>query len=1035
MKEMVLLPVGDQSHIDTLLQRLNILVEQGREREFALLLPTSQLLHEYRERLVKTACRHLQLTTFDDLVTDAMKFGAPGVSSIDGETITEIIAQILRARAEDLPSFGRYANSRGMARDLAHVLGQIRRANITSESLAGSARTDQVLAELLLLWQDYLAFLQKRKLADIEAQYNLAAKCLSSVPWIQGVREFHVCWFLDFEPMQLKILDCLSGWGAKVSVWLPYGHEAHIPYLNETMNSLAKLGFVSRQESGQDRGHLTNALFITPPRKAEIPGVQSLAAPRIKQELDLVAREIKKLAGAGVCPGEICLVIPDQRKYLPVLRRLYKQYDIDLSIPLMTDLDRVPWIREILALWQAAASGWDRDSLLQVIGSVYVTAHLPQDYDGDSIEAALYGLSGNLRGRQWLVKFEQEISRLERQLEDLGDQWLLEGIKKPLDLYRQAKPGLKAWVDDMGSVLAGPKSPQEHCAIFRRLIESNAEKINPRGSSQEDVRDRAAAAKVNTVLDKYLACCTMLERSSPIGPGQFVEAILPWLEQDLALERSSPGAVRVLSPAQIKGMSFPYVFILGLNQGIFPHSTQEHWLLGRPELKVADSKSALAQEKIFFHSCVAAAEKGLTLSRQLPGVDQEAQISSFWRELDALVEGGLQETRLEGTDLLPRLEPEAVICPSQLAQRLVFDLARGKKHSGDMISWLADQRDYSFLTKASQAEQRRESPLAPDNMDGCLSRSAGILKNRFGRAVYSISRLEQYARCPFSFFARYCLGLEAAARDVPEWSALDRGTFLHWLLEQFYKDYDINTSDINGALTSLAQQWLEQKGFNSGSQIWRLRVREAVGMTRALIETDLSWLKRTGLRPLLHEASFGLNNPLVETVRPGDGEVSFHGKIDRIDIMEQDGETWAVVYDYKTSRAVTQKDIMAGKSLQIPVYLAAAPLFLKNKGFGNVRVMGGGYYVIKDAKLAGGIWNKEFTSHVGSLLGSLEQEEFAQLEQVLAKAAEGLHQGIISGNFVPNPDSSACSWCDFSACCRYDKNRFRLKAGGENVEA
>jgi len=170
-------------------------------------------------------------------------------------------------------------------------------------------------------------------------------------------------------------------------------------------------------------------------------------------------------------------------------------------------------------------------------------------------------------------------------------------------------------------------------------------------------------------------------------------------------------------------------------------------------------------------------------------------------------------------------------------------------------------------------------------------------------------------------------------------------------------------------------------------------------------------------------------------VRPGGGPVSFRGKIDRIDVVEKDGETWAVVYDYKTSQPVTKKDILAGRSLQIPVYMAAAPALLGRLGYTNVRVMGGGYYVIKKGKLEGGIWHKEFTVWSKKGLGALEADEFQVLEQNLAQRAAELHRDITAGRFPPQPSPGACTYCEYRRCCRYDKNRLGLKKGVESNAA
>lgn len=1034
MKEVVLLPMGDQSHIDSLLDRLGDLVEAGREEEFALLLPFAHLLHEYRLRLVRRAARRLNLLTFDDLVAAALEIANPGIQELDEATATEIIIEIMARRAGDLPGLGRYAGSRGMARELNYALGQLRRAGVTPSQLTGAlkANPDPVLSDVLIIWQDYQAFMRAKGLADIEEQYALAAATLAGIPWLKEVREFHICWFLDFEPLQLAIVDKLPA-GADITVWVPFKHPAHDQYLANTIQSLEKRGFAVRSQAGFTTA-MTENLFLPTPQPCPAPKVHGLAAPRLRQELELVARKIKGLTCVGASPEDICLVVPDQRKYLPPLRHLYREHGIELAAPLVVDLMAVPWVREVLALWQAAASGWDRESLLTLAGCAYLRAHLPSDYDGDAMAQAVVGLGGNLRGQGWLAALDREVRRLTRQMKE-EEAWENRSEQRLLEVYRAARPGLQAWLE-LGARVKD-LTPQEHCRLLGALAEANAQRIAPMGDGEEDIRDRAALTKVLAAVQGYQACCKLLQRTAPISPGRFLEEFSPWLEQGLSLERSNPGAARVFSPAQVRGLRCKYLFILGLNQGTFPRPAREHWLLDRvaelPGLESV-SRQSLAQEKIFFHSCVASVQDCLYLSRLLPGIEEEAEASPFWQEIDALMAGGMPQEFVDSSDLLPPLQPEAITSPGQLRQSMLNGLARGRDVSGPALAWLRGRPEYVDLHVASQVEQRREGPLPPDNMDGVLAHR-GPAKAGVGEAVYSISRLEQYVRCPFSYFARYCLGLEPAPGEVPEYSVLDRGSFLHWLLEKFYTQHleqaNLNKPEtIRTPLTALAQQWLAEQGGDSQDILWRLRLRDAINMVQGLIEADLPWLQETGLRPVLFEASFGLPGSPVGPVRPGEGPVRFRGKIDRIDVLEREGETWAVVYDYKTSREITRIDIVEGRSLQIPVYLSAAPALLARLGYDNVRVMGGGYYVIKGAKLAGGIWNQEFTAWANKRLASLEPKEFRDLERALAERAGDLHQSILAGNFAPNPEPLACTYCEYRRCCRYEKNRFNLKRGG-----
>ena len=52
-----------------------------------------------------------------------------------------------------------------------------------------------------------------------------------------------------------------------------------------------------------------------------------------------------------------------------------------------------------------------------------------------------------------------------------------------------------------------------------------------------------------------------------------------------------------------------------------------------------------------------------------------------------------------------------------------------------------------------------------------------------GRLLFSVSRLEKYAQCPFSYFVQY--GLKAKDRKIYEFSAPDLGSFMHDILDDF----------------------------------------------------------------------------------------------------------------------------------------------------------------------------------------------------------------------------------------------------------
>ncbi len=64
--------------------------------------------------------------------------------------------------------------------------------------------------------------------------------------------------------------------------------------------------------------------------------------------------------------------------------------------------------------------------------------------------------------------------------------------------------------------------------------------------------------------------------------------------------------------------------------------------------------------------------------------------------------------------------------------------------------------------------------------------------------MFSVSRIEKYAQCPFAYYVQY--GLKAKDRKLYEFTAPDLGSFMHEILDSFtnkVKDEKIAWSDLN----------------------------------------------------------------------------------------------------------------------------------------------------------------------------------------------------------------------------------------------
>ena len=170
-------------------------------------------------------------------------------------------------------------------------------------------------------------------------------------------------------------------------------------------------------------------------------------------------------------------------------------------------------------------------------------------------------------------------------------------------------------------------------------------------------------------------------------------------------------------------------------------------------------------------------------------------------------------------------------------------------------------------------------------------------------SIFSPTRLERWATCPFRYFLGDVLGL--AALESPEElltiSPLDRGTLVHRILERFIGGMvqegrlpqagDPWTKDHRSRLDEISQEEfdaVEGRGITGRPLLWSVAKDELTRDLSSFLDVEEKWRSDTGYAPLWVERRFGFTGdpdslPPV-TLELEDGtEVRFRGVIDRVD--------------------------------------------------------------------------------------------------------------------------------------------------------
>jgi ATP-dependent helicase/nuclease subunit B len=251
----------------------------------------------------------------------------------------------------------------------------------------------------------------------------------------------------------------------------------------------------------------------------------------------------------------------------------------------------------------------------------------------------------------------------------------------------------------------------------------------------------------------------------------------------------------------------------------------------------------------------------------------------------------------------------------------------------------------------------------------------------------SVSRLEEFAQCPFKFFIRS--GLHAGERKIFELDARERGTFQHDVLKIFHEQLVAEKKRWRDLTPQAAREQIGQIAAVLAADFRGGLLRDtpqtkfaARAMTESLqnfVEVIVSWMRNQyEFDPAAVELSFGEPDspaPAWEVDLGSGRKLALRGRIDRVDVSRaSDGQSaLAVVLDYKSSGKKLEAVFLEnGVQLQLAAYLNALRNFTNTKElFGVEKLLPTGVFYIN---LRGQFENGETRSEV---LGKLEESRRA----------------------------------------------------------
>ena len=277
-----------------------------------------------------------------------------------------------------------------------------------------------------------------------------------------------------------------------------------------------------------------------------------------------------------------------------------------------------------------------------------------------------------------------------------------------------------------------------------------------------------------------------------------------------------------------------------------------------------------------------------------------------------------------------------------------------KKHEGLGTEW---QELYTWYRQnpkwRKKIEQIVEACFYEKPKDGLTTRTAQRL---YGTILEnSVTRLEKFSACAYAHFLSY--GLNLREREEYTFQAIDLGNIFHSAIEHFAKKLEAEgytwTTLPEVRREELIEESVEESIVDYGNTILYSSARNEYiikrlkRMMRRTVWALTKQLEKGDFMPGGYEISFGGASGLSTSDIALDrhGRMRLRGKIDRVDICEDEDNVYVKVIDYKTgAKAFDLGELYYGLQLQLVLYLNTALELESRKNHGKTVIPAGIFY-------------------------------------------------------------------------------------------
>ena len=781
-------------------------------------------------------------------------------------------------------------------------------------------------------------------------------------------------------------------------------------------------------------------------------------------EVENVARKIEELVrNENMRYRDISIITKNIENYSSLVRAIFREYDIPVFIDEKRDLNQNIIVQYVLSILEVLSKNFSSEAVFSYIKLGFF------DYDKEEIfKLENYCNKWGIKQNKWKKDFtyELEIESKKKEIERLNE--IRKEIIEPL-LKLQEEIKKNRTVKNIT------------IALYNFIINQNIEeKISKKISELEekDLLDLAKEYKESyeiiidifdkmvlifddekITVDKYQKIFKIGLKNSGLGkiPGTADQVILG------DVDRSRSHKVRA-------------VFILGLNDGVFPSSNKDEGFLNDSDREILKQDGIelangtidnLYEDKFNIYKAFTTAEEKLYLSYSSSDKDGKSLRPSV---LISQIKKMFPKMKEESDVINKKYE---IVNKKVTYEELIENIAKIKNKEKIDEIWY---QIYNYYKGQEEWNKKLTSDMQGLNYTNLPEKiKQENIDKLYGNTLKtSISRLEKYRGCPFSYYLQY--GLKLKEKETLKVQSFNTGSFMHETIDSFFKvvreeDIDLAQIEEDKILEIVSNIIDESLNLNknfifTATAKYKVLVRRLKRIITKALKYIIITIVNSDFEVSGTEVEFGEKGkyePIILELDNGK-KIEITGKIDRIDTAKNEDGKYLRIIDYKSSaKNIDLNEVYAGLQIQLLTYTDAicrkedimpAGIFyfslleqmanadkrlnedeieemirknFKMKGLiiADVKIIKMNDNTLKSGTsnlVPAGITTKGEINQRNT--NGVKQEEFKILQEYIYKTTKDISKEILSGKIDLKPynkqGKTPCEYCEYKTICGFN---------------